>query len=217
MPDYAALRANMVDTQVLANDVTEERILAAFRAVPREAFVPAARRGIAYAEAPLEIVPGRSLLSPRCFAKLVKLAGIRRDDTVLDIGCATGYSTAVIAHLAKRVIGLEEDAALLRLASDMLHTLHATNAAIAQGVLAQGHRDAAPYDVIVIEGGVEVVPEPLLAQLAEGGRLVAMFRREAQVRAVIFLNDAGHIGQRFDFDDSAALLPGFRQPAGFVF
>lgn len=217
MPDYAALRANMVATQLLANGVIEDRILDAFRAVPREAFVPAARRGIAYAETSIEIVPGRSLLSPRCFAKLVDLADIRREDTVLDIGCASGYSTAVVAHLAKRVIGLDEDAALVRLASDTLHSLPAKNAAIVQGVLAQGHRAAAPYDVILIEGGVEMVPEPLLAQLAEGGRLVAMFQREAQVRAVIFSKDAGRIGHRFDFDDSAALLPGFRQTAGFVF
>jgi protein-L-isoaspartate(D-aspartate) O-methyltransferase len=217
MQDYATLRANMVDTQVLANGVTEERVLEAFRSVPREPFVPAAKRGIAYAEAPIEIVPGRFLLSPRCFAKLVELADIRPEDTVLDVGCATGYSTAVIAQLASRVIALEEDAALVRVASDMLHSLRTTNATLVQGGLAQGHRAGAPYDVIFIEGGVEQVPESLPTQLAQGGRLVAMFQREAQGRAVIFLNEAGRIGHRFDFDDFAPLLPGFRKPARFVF
>jgi protein-L-isoaspartate(D-aspartate) O-methyltransferase len=217
MPDYATLRANMVDTQVMANGVTEERILEAFRAVARELFVPAAKRGIAYAETPIEIVPGRFLLSPRCFAKLVELADIRAEDTVLDVGCATGYSTAIIARLARRVIALEEDAALVRIASDMLHSLHTANATLVQGALAPGHRGGAPYDVIVIEGGVEEVPAPLLAQLAEGGRLVAMLQREAQGRAIVFLNEAGRMGHRFDFDDSAAVLSGFRQPAGFVF
>jgi len=217
MPDYTLLRANMVATQVLANGVTEERILEAFRAVPREPFVSAAKRGIAYAEVPLEIVPGRFLLSPRCFAKLVELADISPPDVVLDIGCATGYSTAVIAQLANRVIALEEDAALVRVASDMLHSLHTENATLVQGTLAHGHRGGAPYDVIIIEGGIEEVPAPLLAQLGEGGRLVAINQREAQGRAVIFLNEAGHIGHRFDFDDFAPLLGGFRQPARFVF
>lgn len=217
MPDYATLRANMVATQVLANGVTEERILEAFRAVPREEFVPGARRAIAYAEAPVEVVPGRFLLSARCFAKLVELADIAPEETVLDIGCATGYSAQVVAHLAKRVIGLEEDAALVRVASDMQHSRQAVNVTIVQGALAQGHRSSAPYDVILIEGGVEVVPELLLGQLAEGGRLVAMYRRGAQARAVIFLNENGRIGRRFDFDDAAPLLPGFREPAGFVF
>lgn len=217
MPDYETLRANMVATQVFANGVTDERILDAFRAVPREAFVPAAKRGITYAEAPIEIVPGRFLLSPRCLAKLIELADIRPDEAILDVACATGYSTHVLAQLAKRVIGLEEDAALVRAASDMQHSLHAANLTIAQGAIAQGYRDAAPYDVIFVEGGVEVVPESLLAQLADGGRLLAMYRRDAQARAVVFLNEAGRIGRRFDFDDSAPLLPGFRRPAAFVF
>ncbi|HEX3431624.1 MAG TPA: protein-L-isoaspartate O-methyltransferase [Rhizomicrobium sp.] len=217
MPDYATQRVNMVASQVFANGVTEERILDAFRAVPREPFVPAAKRGIAYAEAPLEIAPARFLLSPRCFAKLVQLAEIAPDDTVLDVGCATGYSTAVIARLARRVTGLEEDAALLRVASDTLHSQHVANATIVQGALAQGHRGGGPYDAIVIEGGVEEVPESLLAQLAEGGRLVAILQREAQGRAIVFLEEGGRTGLRFDFDDSATVLPGFRKPAAFVF
>ena len=215
MPDYATLRSNMVATQVLANGVAAERILDAFRGVPREAFVPAAKRGIAYAEAPVEIVPGRFLLSARCLAKLIELADIGPEESVLDIACATGYSTHVVAQLAGKAIGLEEDAALVRVASDMQHSLRAANVTVVQGALAQGFREGAPYDVILVEGGVEVIPESLLAQLADGGRLVAMYRRKA--RAVIFLNEAGRIGRRFDFVDSAPLLPGFREPASFVF
>ena len=217
MPDYATLRANMVASQIFANGVTEERILDAFRAVPREAFVPAGKRGIAYAETSIEVVPGRFLLAPRCFAKLVGLAEIGPEETVLDVGCGTGYSTTVLAQLAKRVIGLEEDATLVRVASDLLHSVRAANATIVQGALAQGHRGGAPYDVILIDGGVEEVPEPLFTQLAEGGRLVAMLQHEAQGRAIIFLNEGGRVGHRFDFDDSATVLPGFRQPARFVF
>ena len=217
MPDYATLRANMVATQVLANGVTEERILESFRLVPREAFVPGAKRSIAYADAPVEIVPGRFVLSPRCLAKLIELPDIRPGETVLDVACATGYSTHVVAHLAKQVTGLEEDAALVRVASDVQHSLHAANVTIVQGALSQGYRAGSPYDVILVEGGVEFVPDALLAQLANGGRLAAMYRREGQAHAVLLLNEGGRMGRRFDFVDSAPLLPGFREPAGFVF
>jgi protein-L-isoaspartate(D-aspartate) O-methyltransferase len=217
MPDYAAQRANMVATQVLANGVTEEHLLDAFRAVHREQFVPADKRGIAYADAPLEIVPGRQLMEPRSFAKLLGLAEILPSDSVLAIGCATGYSTAVIARLAGRVIGLEEDAALVRVATEMLHAVGVPNATVVQGALAQGYRGGGPYDVILIEGGVEEIPEPLLAQLGEGGRLVTIFQREAMGRAVVFLNEEGHTGHRFDFDAAATVLPGFRKAPAFVF
>ena len=218
MPDYAALRANMVATQVLTDGVSEERLLDAFRAVPREQFVPADKVGIAYAEAPVELAPGRWLLTPRSFAKLLQLAEIRSGETVLDIGCATGYSTAVIARVARSVTGLELDATLLRVASEMLHRSGVSNATIVQGALVDGHRSGGPYDVIVIEGGVEVVPDSLLAQLAEGGRLVAVAQRESMGKAVIFLNEDGRHGHRFDFHASEkSVLPGFRQPAAFVF
>jgi len=217
MPDFAAQRANMVATQVLANGVTEERLLDAFRAVPREQFVPADKRGIAYADAQLEIVPGRWLMEPRSFAKLLELVDILPSDSVLDIGCATGYSTTVIAQLASRVTGLEEDAALVRIASEMLDAIRSANATVVQGALAQGYRGGAPYNVIFIEGGVEEIPEALFAQLGEGGRLVAILQGESLGRAVVFLKEEGRVGHRFDFDASATVLPGFRKPAAFVF
>src|ERR1700691_3212760 len=118
MPDYAAQRLNMIESQVRANDVTDVRVQEAMREVPRERFVPAARRAIAYADSALELVPGRFLLEPRSFGKLLQLAEIAPGDKVLDVGCTTGYSTAVLARLAGRVVGLEEDADLMRVASD---------------------------------------------------------------------------------------------------
>jgi protein-L-isoaspartate(D-aspartate) O-methyltransferase len=168
-------------------------------------------------DAPLEIVPGRHLMDPRSFAKLLGLAKILPSDLVLDIGCATGYSTAVIARLARQVVGLEEDAALVRIASETLHTVGAPNVTVAQGALAQGHRGAAPYDVVFVEGGVEEIPESLFAQLGEGGRIVAICQRESAGRAVVFLNEEGYVGHRFDFDAAATVLPGFRKPPVFVF
>jgi protein-L-isoaspartate(D-aspartate) O-methyltransferase len=217
MPDYAAQRLNMVESQVRANDVTDVRIHAALREVARERFVPATKRAVAYADAAIELVPGRYMLEPRSLAKMLQLAEIAPGDSVLDVGCATGYSTAILAKLAARVIGLEEDADLVRVACDMLAAVSARNARVVQGALAGGHAASAPYDVIFIGGAVEQVPDGLLAQLADGGRLVSVLQRGPQGRATLFLREDGHVGHRAAFDASAPFLAGFRQPAGFVF
>jgi protein-L-isoaspartate(D-aspartate) O-methyltransferase len=217
MSDYAAQRINMVESQVRANDVTDVRVVAAMRTVPRETFVPGSKRAIAYADVPIEIVPQRYLLDPRSFSKLLQLAGIGPDDAVLDVGCATGYSTAVIARLARRVIGLEQDATLMRMASDALPAAGAKNAAVVQGALAEGFREKAPYDVIFINGAVEKVPDGLLAQLAEGGRLVTVIQSGKPGQAALYLREHGRIGHRFAFDASVPLLTGFREAVGFVF
>jgi protein-L-isoaspartate(D-aspartate) O-methyltransferase len=217
MPDYAAQRLNMVESQVRANDVTDVRVHAAMGEIPRERFVPAAKRAVAYADAGIELVPGRFLLEPRTFAKMLQLAEIAPGDSVLDVGCATGYSTAVLAKLAVRVIGLEEDADLVRVASDMLPAVGASQSRVVQGALASGYKSAAPYDVIFVNGAVEHVSEALLAQLAEGGRLVTVLQHGPQGRAALFLREDGHVGHRAAFDASAPILVGFRQPAGFVF
>ena len=217
MPDYAAQRANMVATQIFANGVTDERLLDAFRTVPRELYVPAEKRGIAYAEVAVEVVPGRRLLPVRIFAKLLELAEIGPGETILDIGCATGYSAAVIARLGTRVVGLEEDATLVRIASELIHSTGVARATIAQGALADGYRSAQPFDVVIVEGGVEEVPGSLLAQIGEGGRLVTILQRESQGRAIVFLKEGERTGHRFDFDGTATVLPGFRKPAAFVF
>ncbi|MGB8364518.1 MAG: protein-L-isoaspartate O-methyltransferase family protein [Rhizomicrobium sp.] len=217
MSDFTAQRLNMVETQIRPNDVTDSQVVAAMRAVPREKFVPAAKRGVAYADAPIEIAPARYLLDPRTFAKLLQLAAIGPDDVVLDVGCATGYSTAVIARLARQVIGLEQDAALVRIASDVLPAVDAKNAVIVQGVLAEGFAEKAPYDAIVINGAVETVSDRLLAQLAEGGRLVTVVQNGGPGRAVLYLRERGRIGHRVGFDASVPLLAGFRETVGFVF
>lgn len=217
MPDFAAQRSNMVASQVLASGVTDDRILASLNKVERERFVPTAKRAIAYAETAIEVVAGRWLMDPRTFALLLDAAGIDRDDKILDVGCATGYSTAVLSQLGGRVIGLEQDADLVRIAAEAVQSLGAQNAVIVQGALAEGFKGEAPYDVIVVNGGIEIVPKALLAQLAPGGRLVAVVGGEAQSRATVFLNENGRIGKRIAFDASVPALAGFRQPVGFVF
>lgn len=217
MPDYAAQRLNMVESQVRTNDVTDTRIHAAMREVPRELFVPGAKRPVAYAEAAVEIIRGRYLLEPRTFAKLLQLAAVTPNDTVLDLACATGYSTAVIAKLAKTVIGLEQDADLVRIASETVHTTGVKNATIAQGALIDGFPSKAPYDVIFINGAVEIIPDALLAQLAEGGRLVVVIKSGELGRATLYLREQGRIGHRVAFDAAAHPLVGFRNTVGFVF
>jgi protein-L-isoaspartate(D-aspartate) O-methyltransferase len=217
MSDYAAQRANMVESQVRANDVTDVRVQEAMRMVPRERFVPAARKAMSYADAAVELVPGRYLLDPRTFAKLLQLAEVRPTDKVLDVACATGYSTAILARMAANVTGLEQDADLVRVASDMLGTVGVGTASVVQGSLADGHKAKAPYDVIFVNGAIETRPEALLAQLAEGGRLVAILRTDHHQRAHIFVREHGRVGSRPDFDAAAHVLAGFRQEAGFVF
>lgn len=217
MPDYLAQRLNMVESQVRVNDVTDVRVQQAMRDVPRERFVPTARKSTAYADAPLEVVQGRFLMEPRVFAKLLQLAEIKPTDNVLDVGCATGYSSAVLARIAARVTGLEQDADLVRVASETLPSVGATNAAVVQGGLAEGHKARAPYDVIYVNGAIETRPDALLGQLAEGGRLVAVVKSGASGHATVFLKEKGQVGSRAAFDADAPILPGFREKVGFVF
>jgi protein-L-isoaspartate(D-aspartate) O-methyltransferase len=217
MPDYAAQRWTMVESQVRANDVTDVRIHEAMREIPRERFVPAVKRPIAYADSAVEVVANRYLLDPRTFSKLAQLAEIASTDRILDVGCATGYSTAVLARLGAKVIGLEQDADLVRVASDMVPAVGAKNATIVQGSLADGYRAGAPYDVILVNGAIEAAPDALIGQLADGGRLVAVVKSGEQSRANLYLRQHGRVGNRVAFDAWAPLLAGFRHKVGFVF
>jgi protein-L-isoaspartate(D-aspartate) O-methyltransferase len=217
MLDYSALRRTMVDAQVRANDVVDTRIHAAMLAVPREHFLPSAKRAFAYADTPVEVSPQRFMLDPRVFAKLIQLADIKAADRVLDVGCTTGYSSAVLARIGKTVVGLEQDADLVRVASEVLPGVGATNVTVVQGGLVEGDKAHAPFDVIVINGAVESVPDTLFAQLAEGGRLVTVIQQKAVGRATLFVKENSRIGSRPDFDAGIPLLAGFRKAVGFVF
>lgn len=217
MPDYERQRLNMVEAQVRANDVADPRISAAMREVPRESFVPASKRGIAYADAAIEIVPGRYLLDPRAFSKLLQLTDLGPDDVVLDVACGTGYSTAVIARLVRNVFGLEQDADLVRVACEAVPATGAKNAIVVQGALVDGFAAKAPYDVIFVNGAVENIPDALLNQLADGGRLVAIVCNGTVSRGMLYSREHGRVSHRAAFDASAPLLAGFRKTVGFVF
>ena len=208
-------RFNMVETQIRPSHVTDDRLLAAMMAVPREKFVPGAARALAYADVPVAMAPGRYLLDPRSFAKLVQLAGIETGDRVLDVGGGTGYSAAVLARLAGEVVALEQDADLVRAASQLLANV-VGKVEVVQGGLVEGVKDRAPFDVIFINGAIEQVPDTLLSQLAEGGRLVAVLK-DGQSRAWLFLKQNGQIGRRPVFDAEVPVLAGFKKAMGFVF
>jgi protein-L-isoaspartate(D-aspartate) O-methyltransferase len=207
----------MIDSQIFANGVTNVRLLEAFRKVPREQFLPPTKRSVAYADAEVEVAHGRSLLAPRTFAKLLQLAEIQPTDSVLDVGCATGYSTAILSRISNRVIGLEQDADLVRIASETLYECGEGNASVMQGALPDGNRGGAPFDVIVVEGAFEQNPERLIAQLSEAGRLVGILQNEEERHAVIYFKERGDVARKIGFDASAPVLNGFRQPAGFTF
>lgn len=217
MTDYVRARTNMVENQLRPNRVTDERLLAAMAEVPREAFVPEVLRGTACVDEDLPLGGGRYLMEPVVFARLVQAARITAADVVLDVGCATGYSAAVLARLAATVVALEEDAGLRARAEANLAELEVTDATVVAGPLRDGFADQAPYDVIVIEGAVEAVPEALSDQLGEGGRLVAVVGEGAVGRAALFLRVDGVLSRRDLFDAAVPRLPGFEVAPGFVF
>lgn len=209
MPDFAARRTMMVDTQVRPSDVTKYPIIEAMLAVPREAFVPGSRREAAYVGGNLEIAPGRVMLEARTLAKMLDALDIQPTDLVLDVGSGLGYSAAVIARMAEAVVALEEDEALAGQAQARLSAAGADSAAVVTGPLAAGAAKHGPYDVIVIEGAAETVPEAILAQLKEGGRIGCLFMEGALGVCRIGHKIDGAVTWRFAFNATAPVLPGF--------
>ncbi len=222
MIDSKQQRINMVESQVRPSDVTDRRIIRAMLEVPREAFVPQSLQALAYMDEAVAAIdadggrPGRCLLAPRTFAKLVQLAEIGSDAVVLDVGCATGYSTAVLARLAKSVVAVEVDAALAARATQTLRHLGVGNAVVIEGALEKGAASHAPFDAILLEGAVPQVPEALLEQLKDGGRLVAVIADGIFGRAQVWRRTGKVFDARPVFDAGAQPLPGFARQAEFV-
>ncbi|PWR23341.1 protein-L-isoaspartate(D-aspartate) O-methyltransferase [Zavarzinia compransoris] len=217
MADFAALRRLMLDSQIKPNKVTDVRVHDALLAVPREDFVPEALRPVAYVDEDLNLGAGRYLVEPRVFARMLQEAAITAADTVLDIAAGTGYTAAVLGHLAKHVTALESVADLAARAKAAVAGLGLGNVAVVTGELAQGHAAGAPYDVILIEASVPEVPAALYDQLAEGGRLIAVLRNGPIGVATLYTKTGGIVGRRPLFDAATPVLPGFERPAAFVF
>ena len=227
MTDFEQQRASMVESQIRPNAVTDACLLAAMRALPRERFVPEKLRALAYMDADIEVfpaidgAPARFLLAPMVLARLIQLAAVEPQDAVLDVGCATGYSTAVLASLGRSVTGLEPEPELASAARRSLRALGLENVEIVEGALARGHKRGGPYDVILLNGSVAEVPETLFSQLKEGGRLAAILSSGAnagsQGKAYLFIKAGGEASGLPHFDAGARQLPGFLREPSFTF
>ncbi len=216
MSDYAARRTMMVDTQVRPSDVTKFPIIDAMLTVPRERFVPDTQRETAYMGEHVRLVGGRVVLDPRTFAKMLDALDIQRDELALDLGSGLGYSAAVLARLAEAVVAVEEDADMASDAEAALMETDADNAAVVTGPLADGAPKHGPYDVILVEGGVETLPDALEGQLKEGGRIACIFMDGNLGQCRIGLKVDGQVSWRLAFDASAPVLPGFERRHEFV-
>ncbi len=223
MSDFAAARANMVEAQVRTNDVTDRRIINAMAELPREAFVPASMCSLAYMDQEIELrsatadMSARRLLAPMPLAKLIQLAEIRPDDLVLDVGCMTGYSTAILSRLADSVVGLESNEELAEQAARTLRDLGVDNAAVVTAPLKEGYPSEGPYDVILLNGCVPEVPSGLFDQLKEGARLVGVISQTGIGKANLCKKVHGDVSCRPAFDAGVSSLPGFELKPEFVF
>jgi protein-L-isoaspartate(D-aspartate) O-methyltransferase len=215
--DAKSAREAMIARQLRTTRVTDERVVAAIRATPRELFVPASRQAVAYVDEDIEVAPGRYLMEPMVFGRLLVQARIGPGDSVLDVGCGTGYSTAVIAQLAGTVVAVETDAALAAKASGLLADLHIANAKVVQAALSAGAPADGPYDVIFLGGVVEEVPQALLNQLAPDGRVVGVIADKGVGRGFTGRVTAGSFGINAFMDAMVAPLPGFQKAKTFSF
>jgi protein-L-isoaspartate(D-aspartate) O-methyltransferase len=218
MIDYAAARLNMVESQLRTNTVTDGAVLEAFLAVPRERFLPPGVQRTAYVDERLPLGGGRWLMEPMVLARLIQLAAIGQDDIVLDIGCGSGYAAAVLARLARQVVAIDAEPRLVEQAVARLRELGAGNVLAVEAPMAEGYPARAPYDAILIEGGVTQLPEAVGRQLAEGGRLVTVMGEGNGVgHAVLMSKSGGVLSRRPIFDAAAPLLPGFARAPSFQF
>jgi len=215
MTDVAAARQNMVDGQVRTADVTDLRIISAMLEIARERFVPPASAGLAYLDLDLPLGGGRGLLKPMVLAKLIQAADIDPADHVLDAACATGYGAAVLSQVGGSVVALEEDKKLAAFASSALAGL--ANVTPASGPNAAGWEGAGPYDVILLEGATEIVPQTLCRQLKDGGRLLCVLGAGPGAKAMVYRRSGDDFGGRPLFDAAAPLLPGFAKQPVFAF
>ncbi len=219
MTDFETPRRNMVEGQIRTNKVTDPALIETLSTLPRELFVPDRFSSLAYADENIEIAPHRYLMEPLVFARLLQTADVTEDDIVLDIGCGTGYSTAVLSRLAGTVVAVESDPKLAFHAASVLSQLNMDNAVVMTEPLEKGYPSQAPYDLILLGGGVSMIPEALLRQLAEGGRLVTVFLEGEKSfgKGTLMIGRNGHYSRREVFDAAIPPLPGFSDELGFQF
>lgn len=221
-PTSDQLRANMVASQLRPNRVSDPRVVEAMSAIPRERFVPAALSAVAYVDEALEVAPDRYLMEPMVFARLLTAAEIQPDDHVLLVGCGTGYGAAVLGRLAKSVVAIESDKALADVAKVNLLGVGADNVGVMEAALDVGAAKKGPFSLIVIEGAADVIPESLIKQLAEDGRLIGIRNEKGQTglsvgRGIVGRRSGTGFGVHAFMDAQAAILPGLEASESFSF
>lgn len=219
--DFRDLRTKMVDNQIRTTDVTDLDVIDAFLTVPREVFVPANRQALAYIDED-QPVKGegsatRYIMEPSPLAKLIQLARVSKTDVVLDVGCATGYSSAVLSRLAGSVIGLESDSELAEIATARMRELGYDNVVIVTGDLNKGYASEAPYDIIFVEGAVEFLSDYLFNQLKDGGRIVVVEGQGNAGVARVYVKEGNAVAGRTVFNAAVKPLPGFEKIPSFQF
>jgi len=216
MTDYSARRTMMVDTQVRPSDVTKFPIIDAMLSVAREAFVPRPLREAAYVGENIDLGGGRVILEPRTLAKMLDALDIGADELVLDLGCGLGYSSAVAARMAEAVVAVEEGTAMAEEARGILSEHGADNVIVHEGALAEGAVEHGPYDVIMIQGAVEHLPDAIVEQLKEGGRMACLFAEGGLGAVRVGYKIDGQMNWRFAFNAGAPVLAGFERHAAFT-
>ena len=214
--DFETRRKKMVDTQIRPSDVTKFPIIDAFLFVPREKFVPDGKREAAYIGENFQIGQSRVILEPRTLAKLLDALDVNNDELVLDIGTGLGYSSAVISLVAEFVIAVEDDSSLASEAEEILSEIGADNVVVEINKLEEGAPEHGPYDVIIIQGGVEEIPGSILKQLKNGGRVGAIFIEKGLGTAKIGFKLNDKINWRYSFNAAAPVLPGFFKQKDFA-
>jgi len=221
MSGFSTARQKMVDGQVRTSDVTDSRILDAMLALPRENFVPADKRALAYLDLDLDVAEGdaqkRFLLKPALTAKMLQALELSGTDNVLIVGAATGYAAALAARLAGKVTATESDLALCAKGVTAIAGVGLSNVTFRTAEAAAGDSADAPYDAIVLNGATEIMPDKLCGQLKDGGRLVGVFANRAPSRAMIVTRSHNDLGHRTLFDAVAPVLPGLERVPAFEF
>ena len=219
MNTYETARANMIEHQLRPNKVTDERVIGAFAQLRRELFVPERMRGVAYIDEDLPLGGGRYLMQPMVAARLLQTAAVDAKDTALVVGAGVGYEAALLSCLARSVVALEDNADLARFGRAALVEHGIASITYVESPLAAGHRQKAPYNVILFGGAVAEIPGEIAAQLGEGGRLLAVVRPPGAGlgRASVIVRTGGVFAHRVIFDAATPLLPGFVPKPAFVF
>lgn len=212
--NFDTMRRAMVESQLRPTGVSDPRVVAAMAMVPRERFVPADLRALAYMDRPVALGGGRELNLPEATGRLLTAAGVQSSDRVLVVGAATGYTAAVVAEISLQVTALEEDKGLIKVAG---HALAGSGVELVEGPLSQGWPDGAPYDLIVVDGRIEQVPDTLIAQLSDQGRLACAVTDNGAARLALGRKSGAGFGLDLFADCESITLPGFAKPKTFVF